>query len=40
MSSRIPFPEHAPAANPIAEYTVMSWHWFVSAGFSSLPFLP
>src|SRR5215213_1512439 len=32
MSSRIPFPEQAPAASPIAEYTVMSWHWLVSAG--------
>jgi hypothetical protein len=26
MSNRIPLPEHAPAANPIAEYAVMSWH--------------
>ena len=34
MSSRIPLPEQAPAARPIAEYTVMSWHWSVSAGFS------
>ena len=29
MSSRIPFPEHAPPASPIPGYAVMSWHWFV-----------
>ena len=23
-------PEQAPAARPMAGYTVMSWHWFVS----------
>src|ERR1700722_17393714 len=41
MSSRMPLPEHAPAASPMAEYTVMSWHWLVSAGFSSpLSWLP
>ena len=41
MSSRMPLPEHAPAASPIAEYTVMSWHWLVSAGFSlPLSWLP
>src|SRR5205807_9385909 len=39
ISSRIPFPEHAPAANPMAEYTVMSWHWLVSAGLAA-PLLP
>src|SRR5262245_42019184 len=32
ISKRIPFPEQAPAASPIAEYTVMSWHWLVSDG--------
>ena len=36
MSSRIPLPEQAPAARPIAEYTVMSWHRLVSSGFVSL----
>src|SRR5207244_12439650 len=34
MSKRIPLPEHAPAARPIAEYTVMSWHWLVGVGLS------
>jgi hypothetical protein len=29
MSSRMPLPEHAPAASPTSGYTVMSWHWFV-----------
>src|SRR5216117_3008996 len=27
MSSSRPYPPHAPPANPIAGYTVMSWHW-------------
>ena len=42
MSSTIPFPEQAPAAKPIAEYTVISWHWLVSVGLStpSLPWVP
>src|SRR5207244_12355094 len=34
LSKRIPLPEHAPAARPIAEYTVMSWHWLVGVGLS------
>ena len=29
MSSRMPLPEHAPAASPSSGKTVMSWHWLV-----------
>ena len=33
MSSRMPLPEHAPAARPTSGKTVMSWHWLVSLVF-------